>query len=179
MTTVQKVTSALIEAGASTQDALESMHVARPACLDRVRGPQPMCMSCGRWVYFRQDRCPPCQARWRHARVITGQLPSPSQGPCPDCGIPVGTGGSCSRCYAHRTRERISAQSTRAGEAVPEQGMLRWADRLWGLDGQLVFQNRTTRQDTTDQTGVGVVVTGLNLNVARVDNGTAGLRFAN
>ena len=223
MTTVQKVTSALIEAGASTQDALESIQVATPrlsssrrlcidcrargiaqcdACLQRGRWtPLHLCMDCGIGVYFRRDRCPPCQARWRHGRVITGQLSSPSQGPCLDCGCSMGTGGSCTQCYAHRTRERISAQSTRAGEAAQEQGLMRWADRLAGalvatvtVDGHLslrardrilasvadsVLQERTTRQDTTDEAGVGLVVTGFNLNVARLENGTASLRFAN
>ena len=113
VTTIQKVTRALLEAGASTQDALESMHVARlrRQVHEEVQRrhevvPEHVCMTCGTAVYFRNDVCGPCWLRWVHDREQRGERLRQPPGLCTSCGFSVGLSASCHLCHVYRWGER-------------------------------------------------------------------------
>jgi hypothetical protein len=203
VTTIQKVTRALLEAGASTQDALESMHVATPC-----RGvfaqpevvqlpPQHVCMDCGMAVYFRNDVCGPCFIRWRHDQELRGERLRQLQGLCTSCELSVGLSASCHSCHVYRWGERIrpaprlslrerdlmltlaarSMETESESTGQRDDYALRWS--RWGIE----VGASVVRETQVAPTGIAggeqhVEVVAQNLNVQRRADGTAGLRFS-
>jgi hypothetical protein len=205
VTTIQKVTPALIDAGASTQDALESMHVATPwrgafAQPEVVQlPPQHVCMTCGTAVYFHNDVCYPCFLRWRHDQEQRGERLRQPQGLCTSCGFSVGLSASCTVCHVYRHGERhrapprglrlslqerdfmlsFVARSMEDGhERAGQRGEpgLRWS--RWGSEVGATLVRQTQVAPTGIAGEHSVEVFAQNLNVLRLDAGTAGLRFS-
>jgi hypothetical protein len=151
ITTIQKVTRELIEAGASSQDALESVHVsAQPVSLRRRgRPPRPnvvrdvvlddFCMDCGMAVHFPMDICHMCFAAWRHGRELQGHEFSGAA--CWSCGARIGSTTTCRGCYAYRREQTIRFPVHFAGVLALRAGLSRlraadtptwatWAEQL-------------------------------------------------